>query len=523
MGHNSAAVLTGTEPDPEKIQFKYGKNASMSYEGNLVTNSVYGYKVWPQDGILIDNNLYILGHKTDNQMAPLGVDEIKIPIVNGEPDFNNFTVTSDVPLFYQDSKYDISFGAGILDNTKSAGAMDPDGYVYIYGIRCNPSNALDKQLVVARVKKEEFTDKSKWRFFDGKSWKAGVQTVNTDAAVLANYVSNELSVTPIDSGIYKGKYMLIYSVGSIVPKLEYRIGETPYGPFDKPVKFYDIPEPDIYDGAVVYNAKAHPHLSKPGELLISYNVNLWLVIPDTNEIYRPRFLTLKLDEFAEPEKRSSDRTNIAAGKDVTASHNNEDAFKAVDKKSDMWVGAGDGDKWLKVDLGDEYTITRWVVKHASSAGGPTAYNTKDYKLQKSFDGETWEDVDVVEYNTAPRTDRTVEAFDARYVRLYITNPSQSNETAARINEFEVYGKLAEETPAPTPSEEPGDETPGEEPGDETPVEDPTKEDPTKEDPTVEDPTDKEPPKTGDNGILAIAVLLMLAGASMFFVKRKVTN
>ena len=48
----------------------------------------------------------------------------------------------------------------------------------------------------------------------------------------------------------------------------------------------------------MYNAKAHPHLSRPGELLISYNVNtfdFWGDFFRDADIYRPRFIRLKLE------------------------------------------------------------------------------------------------------------------------------------------------------------------------------------------------------------------------------------
>jgi len=48
----------------------------------------------------------------------------------------------------------------------------------------------------------------------------------------------------------------------------------------------------------VYGAKAHPHLSAPGELLISYHVNTFDFWENFSaggvDIYRPRFIKLPL-------------------------------------------------------------------------------------------------------------------------------------------------------------------------------------------------------------------------------------
>ncbi|OCT12942.1 hypothetical protein A8709_21715 [Paenibacillus pectinilyticus] len=153
---------------------------------------------------------------------------------------------------------------------------------------------------------------------------------------------------------------------------------------------------------------------------------------------------------------TSTPTNVALSKTVTASDEinaTEAATKAVDgvattKWTSQPINLVPGDKWLKVDLGASYAITRWVVKHASSNGESASYNTKDFKLQKSSDGTNWTDVDTVTGNTAAITDRTVASFSARYVRLYITTTVQSDagyattpgdRSNARIYEFEVYG------------------------------------------------------------------------------------
>ena len=97
-------------------------------------------------------------------------------------------------------------------------------------------------------------------------------------------------------------------------------------------------------------------------------------------------------------------------------------------------------QWLMVDLGEAFTINRWRVR-AAGAGGIESinWNTRNFKLQKSSDGSTWTDVDVVTYNFASVTNRVVNPFTARYVRLYATVPTNTSDRAARIYEFEVYG------------------------------------------------------------------------------------
>lgn len=133
-------------------------------------------------------------------------------------------------------------------------------------------------------------------------------------------------------------------------------------------------------------------------------------------------------------------TNVALNKTATASGFiiNEEPSKAVTgSTTDKWCVKAAGDKWLKIDLGANYDISRWVVKHAGTGLENTGYNNRDYKLQKSSDGINFTDVDSVTGNILDTTDRAVTTFTTRYVRLYITNSGIDD--AARVYEFETYG------------------------------------------------------------------------------------
>ncbi len=64
---------------------------------------------------------------------------------------------------------------------------------------------------------------------------------------------------------------------------------------------YTAPEDGISPNTYTYNAKAHPHLSTPDRLLISYNVNTFDFFEHFSnaDIYRPRFVWLPLDRLAD--------------------------------------------------------------------------------------------------------------------------------------------------------------------------------------------------------------------------------
>ena len=93
-----------------------------------------------------------------------------------------------------------------------------------------------------------------------------------------------------------GRVIAAYQLNTNSPHVVIQIGQTPAGPFQPLKKVWETPE--VYEDAdfYTYNAKAHPHLSKPGHLLISYNVNSFDFITDIHKHpyhLRPRFISVK--------------------------------------------------------------------------------------------------------------------------------------------------------------------------------------------------------------------------------------
>jgi alpha-mannosidase len=105
--------------------------------------------------------------------------------------------------------------------------------------------------------------------------------------------------------------------------------------------------------------------------------------------------------------------------------------KWCDRSADM-------PKYLVVDLGKEETIRGWYVLHAGLES--LDYITKEYSLQVKLNKEEeWQTIDVVSNNSALETERLLQTSQtARYIRLHITKPDQSDGQTARIYEFQVY-------------------------------------------------------------------------------------
>ena len=291
MVNNTVAIVQGNTAHPDSIQFFYKQDGQGAPQTYFVPANTSGKKehFWLGDGFVNKarhNTLYLFAYHI--QITGEGVFDftepdvsiIALPAGSRPP----FSVQRQIktPLHINiPGVGEGNFGAGILANTTWAGAPHPDGFVYVYACI-----GKDKNLVAARVKPKYFEDFNRWAYWDGKNWTADI----TQLKGITNAVSNELSVTPLADG----RYALIFQVLGLSDKVGMRIGDSPVGPFGEIQEIWRTPEWD--EGLFCYNAKAHPNLSKPGELLISYNTitpDFWKDIQQNAYIYHPRFIRLK--------------------------------------------------------------------------------------------------------------------------------------------------------------------------------------------------------------------------------------
>ena len=155
------------------------------------------------------------------------------------------------------------------------------------------ARGFDPQRGAARVPPARVADPGAWRFWDGAGWSADLQ----DLAPICGGVSSELSVTPLPDG----RFLLVFQEHGMGEWVAVRLGASPVGPFGPPHRIWRCPEVARHEKVFTYNAKAHPHLSPPGEVLISYNVNsldFWGEFLRDASIYRPRFVLLPLERLA---------------------------------------------------------------------------------------------------------------------------------------------------------------------------------------------------------------------------------
>lgn len=299
--NNSVGLLSGAKPDPAAIRFDVApKSADLSLftPHTPASGALPGNWYWLQDGIAIDGNLYTLpilmakdpSQPEGFQFAIKGVSLIQVPLGPDGPDYAKQTQT-DAPLYAElpDGK-EIVFGAGITDNAASSGALDPDGYLYVYGYENDKKNG-KKRMLVARTTPDKLQAFADWRFWNGSGWTPNIE----ESAPVLDGVSPELSVTPMTDGRWKGKYVVVCERDSVSGIVAYATGDSPVGPFEELKPLYYTAEKEQGQGIITYNAKAHPHLSPSGELLVTYNVNTTdgMASSSNANIYRPRWLTIR--------------------------------------------------------------------------------------------------------------------------------------------------------------------------------------------------------------------------------------
>jgi hypothetical protein len=299
--NNTLALLYPNQPKPENIHFVWAKDADGHPRAVFIPEtpeSDPGDWYWPEDGVALNGKVHFLAMRMklgDGGVFNFAIAGVsRITLSSSGADAAAAAVQVDTPLYFKsaDEAYEHVFGGAVTPNTAAAGAPAPDGYIYVYGVRSELATG-KKEAIVARVPAADFESFSAWRYWNGTDWVPEI----TEVAPLPGtaWLSNEFSVTPLADG----HYLLAYQKFGIGDETAVRLGTSPVGPFGPPLTVWTCPEAQIDPDIFCYNAKAHPHLSQPGELLVSYNVNTFDFADQVYaDIYRPRFIRLRLAPLA---------------------------------------------------------------------------------------------------------------------------------------------------------------------------------------------------------------------------------
>ncbi|GJM33868.1 MAG: hypothetical protein DHS20C18_28690 [Saprospiraceae bacterium] len=297
MIHNSLGLLQGRGPG-NGLAYHWEKDEEGQPLSVFTPDAMPGHEedyFWLGDGFVNtahDSTLYIFAYRVRDIVTdgffPFEQKNVTILKVKKGQAFP-FTEHIQIPteLMYEvPQKFGkTTYGSAILVNTEAAGAPHPDGYIYIYG-----TVGYYKDLIVARVLPEAFENLAEWTFWDGATWNPDKYAVK---AVTSN-TANELSVSPLPDG----RYMLVCQKNGMEPQVDIQMAKSPVGPFYPKKTIWYCEEVDEDKDYFAYNAKAHPHISPDGKLLISYNLNSFDFFKDVltkAHHYRPRFINLDMD------------------------------------------------------------------------------------------------------------------------------------------------------------------------------------------------------------------------------------
>ena len=291
MVNNTNAILAGNAPGAIAFDVRAdagGKPVSM------VVPQQPGLWIWPNDGVVQGGTIYMSGlrMKTGSggafDFAVDGMVWMTASASDAVPFGGSYTV-ADAPMLYapaSGANGEITFGMAVMPLTKTAHALHPDGFIYVYGVR---NDASDKKLLVARVKQAQLLSAAAYTYWNGVKWVKDI----AKSAPVADRMASEFSVTPLPDG----RYINVFQLDALSTTIAVRYGASPTGPWGDAIPVYKCPDTTIGKQVYTYGAKAHPHLSAAGELLISYHVNSFSFAQNVKnaDIYHPRFIRLPLD------------------------------------------------------------------------------------------------------------------------------------------------------------------------------------------------------------------------------------
>jgi hypothetical protein len=162
--------------------------------------------------------------------------------------------------------------------------LQSGGFIYIYGYANFQNSSAEKHLILARAPENTPDDFTTWEFFSNGSWTKDFQ--KTTPLFSEAPPEGSVSWQP-----FLEKFVFVYTDG-IWGKIVMRTADAPQGPWSAPGMLYQCPDMTISPSVFCYAGKAHPELSAPDELLISYAANSQNSSEVLNDarLYWPRFV-----------------------------------------------------------------------------------------------------------------------------------------------------------------------------------------------------------------------------------------
>ncbi len=199
---------------------------------------------------------------------------------------------ADRPAAWRVETHDLGpVGRSARRMTWGVGVLPEGGDVLLLGL--DDTDKLNKKAILARAPAGALHDPGAWRYWSGGAWSFD----RADTAPVCDGVSDEFS-------IHRGGrvWVMIHMEPMFGTRIMLRTAPAPEGPWSEPRPVYQCPEPAGDPRLMVYAARAHPELSGPDHLLVSYCVNsrdFGHMLSDAS-IYRVRFLRVPREAYGAP-------------------------------------------------------------------------------------------------------------------------------------------------------------------------------------------------------------------------------
>ncbi len=282
--HNTVAIMTGREPGRARVRFFFGRGTGDGPGSFFTPPDGVGW-FWFGHGVVVTNSLYLFLWQMVSKSQP-GTPEVfhfalkrcwlaVVENPGADPDAWQ-PLYKPVPFEQQDQ---IFWGSSLLQ---------VGDWIYIYSLM---SGERRRGVVVARVPARKISQFSDWRFFGSRSWTNSPK----DASLFIENCQPEFSVCYLAD---RKTYAFVHSPADLRPVVLLQTSPSPVGPWSEPVTVYRCPEPQRNFRVFCYAAKAHPLISRPGELIISYATNSFRFsdLLDDASLYFPRFIRVRVSQ-----------------------------------------------------------------------------------------------------------------------------------------------------------------------------------------------------------------------------------
>lgn len=268
MKNMAYMFLDGNLPDVRNLQYYITLNNNLS-QSHPLSNILPG-SYWIGDSTVIDGKVYTVANKFQG-LALVSKDfYIQSLDESGKITMNEVAIKSQTEL-----------DEDLPGNMNFEPLYEEGEYIYQYG-------RIDNKLAVRRTTVEEYKTSSGWKYWNGTDWVNGAQNA---AKISRRSIGNEFNVTYMKTGAFAGKYVAVYTDGSIWGSVTCAVSDNITGPFDRLEEFSDTrtlywaterykmytnkyKESNAYYTQWNYNAKSQPAISPENELLITYHFGL---------------------------------------------------------------------------------------------------------------------------------------------------------------------------------------------------------------------------------------------------------